>query len=242
VRVHHKFFFFYFFVFGHKKTKKTKKSKYIIKIMTHVDVNWCASKTTIPFDPIVTDGILSTSTAWKPTNQCSSPTMCQRISNLFLGRKEIGGGSIKTNGTSISVLTRNYKKKSIPCIHLGQSRQIHRVEIFWGAFPKSHVMRRRHGLYPPKEISKPLEIGGDGSGNSHQVSHVILPTVQQSTVYPSQNFISRLRMGYETEGSVSTYIIPRQLSKNVLTLTLHDIQNFFQGGMFIRQIKVIPLL
>ena len=132
--------------------------------MTHIlDVNWCVSNTTIPFDPIVTDGILSSSTVWVPKHHVSSPTVCQRISELIVGRRITAAGEQTEN---INQRRRKTSSKSSPTIHLGHTRHISRVEIFWGAFPKDHIMRRRYGLYPPKGISRPLEIVATGHGGT----------------------------------------------------------------------------
>ena len=129
--------------------------------MTHVDVNWCASETTVPFDPIVTDGILSGACLWSPADQTSSPSMCQRITRLILNsgsRRNIQNARLNDDGNTGSTIGSNHSQyKTNPTIHLGEPRHITRIEIFWGAYPIDHASRTRTSLSDtrPKSLFPP---------------------------------------------------------------------------------------
>ena len=47
-----------------------------------------------------------------------------------------------------------------------------------------------------------------------------------------------MRFGYEHTGSCSTYIVPKNIAKSTLSLTLYGIRDFLPQGLYIRQIKV----
>ena len=50
--------------------------------------------------------------------------------------------------------------------------------------------------------------------------------------------MSLMRFGYEHTGSCSTYIVPKNIAKSTLSLTLYGIRDFLPQGLYIRQIKV----
>ena len=50
--------------------------------------------------------------------------------------------------------------------------------------------------------------------------------------------MSLMRFGYEHMGSCSTYIVPKNIAKSTLSLTLYGIRDFLPQGLYIRQIKV----
>jgi hypothetical protein len=94
---------------------------------------------------------------------------------------------------------------------------------------------------------KHLEVVANCTGtSSSQISCILLPTdnTRQQTkgdgnnVLPKQNTMSLMRFGYEHTGSCSTYIVPKNIAKSTLSLTLYGIRDFLPQGLYIRQIKV----
>ena len=68
---------------------------------------------------------------------------------------------------------------------------------------------------------------------------VLLPSTLASKNVPNSNFMSRVRMGYEHEGSISTYKIPtHMMQQGLLSIMLFETREFRDGGVPIRQIKV----
>ena len=191
--------------------------------MAHVDVNWCAADTTIPFDPIVTDGTFTTQASWPPPSLRANPSICclfSHLGNSLLSKRSI----FAARSTTIETTT----------IHFGISRHIDTVQIFWGAFEENSEAHRRYGLFPLPGTLRPVEIVTvDGA------RCVLLPSTLASNNVPKSNFMSRVRMWYEHEGSISTYKIPTHMMKQgLLSIMLFETREFREGGVPIRQIKV----
>lgn len=106
-------------------------------------------------------------------------------------------------------------------------------------------------LSPTTDVVKHLKVVANCSGtSSSQISCILLPTdnTRQQTkgddnnVLPKQNTMSFMRFGYEHTGSCSTYIVPTNIAKNTLSLTLYGYarnqSDVFPQSLYIRQIKV----
>ena len=104
---------------------------------------------------------------------------------------------------------------------------------------------------PTTDVVKHLKVVANCSGtSSSQISCILLPTdnTRQQTkgddnnVLPKQNTMSFMRFGYEHTGSCSTYIVPKNIAKNTLSLTLYGYarnqSDVFPQSLYIRQIKV----
>lgn len=207
--------------------------------MAHLDVDWCAATTTIPFDPAITDGLNSSFAVWPPFHirtTHSLPTVCEIFGTTLFGSP-----------------TSKKKKQRIPTVHLGHARHVDRIEIFWEAFSREDPTELLHGLFLPHGASQLIEVVAQSGERAilapvrkksmchlqNTTKHDMLrPTVATQDNSPPRTLMMMVRMGYEHSGSRSVYQVPSHLKKQMLQVIVHSNKI---NGIPIRQIKVSPL-